>query len=733
MTVPIAQVKEVEPHAHLTREVITPPQNNLSSGPEPQLLTPDLPKNIFSLLNEITLSDDTYRNMKTMEEHLEWCHTLPTPCGEVQLPDWMLEPIDNLARDPEAAISAAERKVEQLLRRKQELRKDWEAKLQTLDPDVAKQLGVEKNVLMIVEIMEMMQYEDRALADDLMAGFPVCGELTYSNLNERDPEATLKLDPEKLLDDAMSFQNERMKRQTANKKPDPVMNKALMKKTMQDNKLGWNREVDINSNERRLITSRFGKNEGPREKIDKEGRKYVEDKIRPCDNYKTSRLNQATLYPEECRYQSIDFLIALARRLIHHDPTGSRGKLKFLKSDFSSAYNTLPLKPEHRRFCHVIVRDEDSGLLREFESLVAQFGAVSSVHSWDRLGGFCQRVSCWLGIPMSRFVDDLLSCMYGSYAKRMHSLMRKIVVDLIGWNLDKKKDACADSIVGLGIQIDNPEPFIIDLLLPEDKKTKWSASIKDTLKSKRATSSQMSKHQGRMSWASTDVLGRGLRVWLRQLYNHSTKYNTKISKATEAALQFFLEILQTDIRTRIDLRDSTIYHPVKRVIAYSDAEDKGNMGATLVYKNRREYWHAKAAKIARKNSHHRKNETPLWECLAGISLIWQILCDSFYEDITELFLLTDNSALLGLLRNGCSGRSDLNSMAQDVLKQLSLRGITLVVLFVPTHLNLADGPSRLEELPHKVEIQQKMRELHSMGFLKTEFSCPVCPLLNKFW
>ena len=504
---------------------------------QPELLLPDLPKNIFKFLNDITLSDETYRSMETLEQHFEWCQTLPTPCGEVELEDWMLDPIDNLAKDPEGTLAAAEAKVEQLLQRKSELAGAWQAQLTKLDPDIARQLGNHKNILMVKEIMVQMAYPDQQLADDLMNGFPVCGELTYSHLNERVPDAKMQISPDDLLDDAVTFQNDKMKSQKLNKKADEVMDKALMKKTLADNKVGWNREVDVNNTDRRLITSRFGKNEGPREKTDEAGNKYWEDKIRPCDNYKTSRLNKATLYPEVCRYQSIDYLVALARRLVKHDPTGRHGGLAFLKSDFVSAYNTLPIRPGHRRFCRVIVKDPQTQFLREFESYVAQFGAVSSVHSWDRFGAFCQRVCCWIGVPFSRFVDDLLSVMYAKYAKRLHRLLRKIICDLIGWQLDPKKDECANPIVGLGIQVSSPCPSKIDLVLPQDKKDKWSAGVRETLSADRATSAQMSKHQGRFSWASTEVLGRGLRVWLRQLYNQG-KSGAKLTKSTKAALEF---------------------------------------------------------------------------------------------------------------------------------------------------------------------------------------------------
>jgi len=58
--------------------------------------------------------------------------------------------------------------------------------------------------------------------------------------------------------------------------------------------------------------------------------------------------------------------------------------LDILKADINAAYRRIPIRPKHQRLCHI-------AFLHKGEVVIAQhlglpFGAVSSVHDWDRVG-----------------------------------------------------------------------------------------------------------------------------------------------------------------------------------------------------------------------------------------------------------------------------------------------------------------------------------------------------------
>ena len=97
--------------------------------------------------------------------------------------------------------------------------------------------------------------------------------------------------------------------------------------------------------------------------------------------------------------------------------------LDILKADINAAYRRIPIRPKHQRLCHI-------AFLHKGEVVIAQhlglpFGAVSSVHDWDRVGVLrclvlvhiaivfvtgaflCSLARRVLKIPMKRYVDDL--------------------------------------------------------------------------------------------------------------------------------------------------------------------------------------------------------------------------------------------------------------------------------------------------------------------------------------
>ena len=79
------------------------------------------------------------------------------------------------------------------------------------------------------------------------------------------------------------------------------------------------------------------------------------------------------------------------------------------KADIDAAYRRLPISPGHRSFAWIAFR------LSETETVLAQhmampFGAVASVHAWDRIGALLARIARrLLKIPILRYVDDFFA------------------------------------------------------------------------------------------------------------------------------------------------------------------------------------------------------------------------------------------------------------------------------------------------------------------------------------
>ena len=54
------------------------------------------------------------------------------------------------------------------------------------------------------------------------------------------------------------------------------------------------------------------------------------------------------------------------------------------KADIDSAFRRIPLKPEHRDYATVAFKVQDT--ITVLQHMAAPFGAVSSVHNWERIG-----------------------------------------------------------------------------------------------------------------------------------------------------------------------------------------------------------------------------------------------------------------------------------------------------------------------------------------------------------
>ena len=112
-----------------------------------------------------------------------------------------------------------------------------------------------------------------------------------------------------------------------------------------------------------------------------------------------SMVNASTAAQEKLQCESLDHLVELARLLrgsveaslcMQHVCGSSlalchcKGPLGLLKADIDSAFRRLPIEPEHRNLAHVAFRAE--GVTKVFGHNAMPFGAIASVHAWDRIG-----------------------------------------------------------------------------------------------------------------------------------------------------------------------------------------------------------------------------------------------------------------------------------------------------------------------------------------------------------
>jgi len=717
-----------------TPNTATPTHNELSAQ------HPDLPPSWFKILDNRTYECPIYRDLHA-QDHLDWCWQLDSPGNQTVLPDHVSEAMEKSAANPLDALDNAESALEHWLTRKQQLAKQWEDERNTLAPHVRDILGTQKSIPLLREIMKAADSPDNTFCDDLAQGFPLTGTANISGEGELLPHADPEISRDKLFSDAKKYRNAEAIERTTNSKADGEVYDLMLAKTLTDQESGICKELELTQHlcDTSSFCCRFPRDEGMKRKVNElTGEKYEVRKVRCCDYYKCAHLNRAFRATEKFAWQHIDHVAALGRGMRAAaetlaqntsksnnnnatDELTSDMSLELAADDFSGAYNSLPIDSRDLPAAIVMLFDAQANKPRVFQTLACPFGSVGSVVSWGRTSRMCQRIlSVVFGLPISVYVDDIMSVWPKQLRKRAQKLIQRILEELLGWKLDKGKSEGGASLVGLGVQITmdpSTQSEFMSFTLPDAKKTKWLTELQALIQSSHVDSARMSKMCGRLSWSATYILGRGTRNQLRALYNHNaqSKFHTKVSARTCNALQFFEQLLQADRATHAPLRHGP---KTRRLVMYCDAEQDAGLGLAWDTGSTR-HWSTSTgpAAIARKLL-FRKNQTPAWEVFTAMTAVLFALQLAQNHGFNEVLICTDNSAALKAIRHGHSKQTDINSMAFNALLQAAQQHVLLVGVWVGSNANIADGPSRF--LTHRDHtIQQKINDIEHMGFVRT--------------
>ena len=106
-------------------------------------------------------------------------------------------------------------------------------------------------------------------------------------------------------------------------------------------------------------------------------------KVRPIDDFSRSGCNDATVPTEKLVFEGLDTLLAATRAWRDSMP----GAVRFWKSDIDSAYRRIGVSEEHRQFAWIVF--VVGCVIFAAEHVGLPFGAVASVHWWNRIGELC--------------------------------------------------------------------------------------------------------------------------------------------------------------------------------------------------------------------------------------------------------------------------------------------------------------------------------------------------------
>ena len=145
------------------------------------------------------------------------------------------------------------------------------------------------------------------------------------------------------------------------------------------------------------------------------------------------------------------------------------------------------------------------------------FGAVASVHAWERIGAaICFLARRFLRIAALRYVDDFFGASRVGATWTAGRLL-DILGLALGFPMDPAKQLDAAILMDvLGIETDlNWAERLVSTCVSMDKTVKWLLSLQEILRHRRLSPEEASKAAGRLSFAVTAASNRVGRAFVK--------------------------------------------------------------------------------------------------------------------------------------------------------------------------------------------------------------------------
>jgi len=377
-------------------------------------------------------------------------------------------------------------------------------------------------------------------------------------------------------------------------------------------------------------------------------------------------------------------------------------ELVIFKTDFKSAYRSVPLRPQHYLYADVVYYDTTLQRLVVSKQLAMPFGAVAAVYGWDRVADALSHVMMMiLSIPVVRYVDDLFGACFALHAEELRDLIVELMA-MCGFTLDPEKTplpAPSQTILGIECRIRRTtratwarQHLALVARLDAAKTEVWTDMIKGILLAGRLEQHDAEKLAGRLNFLIFSVAGRPGASRLSRLYTAIYRPKTDVSTGLRSDLLWWLQFL-----TERTSKSYAINRPRDKVVTlYTDAEGKGGIGGVLFVDNEKPLQFAfKVPTSFNMLFSHRVTYIIQLELLA-VTVALKLFSQSLRGAAVRFFI--DNRSVLGSLRKGRSKVEDLNSLVLLTIDKTAHIDLCLFS-WIPSKLNVADVPSRGKLIP----------------------------------
>lgn len=544
-----------------------------------------------------------------------------------------------------------------------------------------------KRLLLFKEILEDLEFPDKQLFEDIVAGFRLSGWMRDSQLFLSLPRPP-KLTFEALLRSSLGLQEAVL--QKVSEPEDEGLHRAAWTETLAELDKHWIWEDNTGDLSGKVIAHRFGLQQG--------------EKVRVIDNFKLCGLNDSCGLPEKFTLHGVDFIAAsLIRALVLRDQ-GHQVCLKGKTFDLKSAYKQYPLHSTDRAHLRIAIRDPDSNEPKLFGLNSLPFGATGSVAGFLRVSSALFFIlSAGLQVWCSAFFDDFPTMSVAALSKSTDQCVG-LLFDMLGIQFakeGKKSQAFGPEMKALGLIFDLSQfdEGVVYIKHTPERRAELLAKINSILEQDSLTPKEAESFRGRIQWFESYLFGRIANLSIHRIGKRAQQKGSKTKSKLDDELRSSLIFLRTRVQTGSPLLLTA--ETEDSVLIFTDgafdAENlKGSVGGVLLdHKGRplRFFSENLPALVMKRFLEVSDNPIYLIELLAGYiaAFLWGGLTTGRY-----VVMYIDNEASRLALIKAYSSTPMGNVIVQMFVSSEDSSQWKVWFGRVCSYSNIADAPSRME-------------------------------------
>jgi ribonuclease HI len=548
-----------------------------------------------------------------------------------------------------------------------------------------------KRLLLLKEVLTSLNYPDSTLVDEISSGFTLHGWMQESNVFPKDlkrPEYSLDMvkNMAKGLNPMIFAQ--------VNSTSDDELAKATWENTLEEIEKQWAwRDVTSDISEV-ILANRFGLQQ--------------KNKIRVIDDCLRGGYNKTYGTKEKLRVHAVDQIAAYLSWICAELGEQLDDELVGRTYDLRSAYKQFGVSAEPRSQLRLLVWDAEQRRPSLLGVNALPFGAAGSVSAFLRISmalwfiGTVGLKLCW-----TVFYDD-----YTVICKKRTShgtgIAAEALFDLFGMWFAKEGTKAVDfrdqiKTLGLVIRLGRAAgPFTIGHTA--ERRQELCEALKAILEAKCVEPKQAERLRGRMQWFEGYAFGRIAQHSLKILGELSLRQQRVVTMNENelSAINFLLSRVQSAEAISITTTMLDNYLIFTDGACEGDAGKSGSVGGVLVGPNGQVLEHfSSEVPTSYMNLLLENSENPIYE-LELLPVHIALLLWSHRLRSSHVVMYLDNDAARAALCKGYGATDAAQGIVQKVMERECCCELKTWFARVPTHSNIADGPSRLQ--CHEVEL-----------------------------